>query len=309
MIERNGYLSSNGDLHRIDDFNYDQDQDRGPVNALALAYAGFPLVYPDIVGGLFAKKVSGETPFSTARTPQMQRYIMREAQWAALCPGMAMGEPPWTFSIRTSEVMLQAAQLHDRLSPYIYSNAVRFAQDGYPWTMAPLPIAFPEDPNVYGRENALQHGYEWMIGDALLATPLYGSDYATAMTRDIYLPRGEWMDFDTGKRYRGAQMLRKFSLPPGKTPLFVGGSGVTLENRNGKILICIYPVTERASVDLTLPHGDRVAHVDVRGLPSGKPWRGVVVQDGAGKVVKADRSGLSFVFAPREGERYSVRAL
>lgn len=39
-------ISSNGDLHRINDFNYNQNQDRGPVNALAFAYSGFPLVYP-----------------------------------------------------------------------------------------------------------------------------------------------------------------------------------------------------------------------------------------------------------------------
>ena len=48
----------NGDLQRVNDFNYDQDQDRGPVNALAFAYAGFPLVYPDIVGGTFGNSVS-----------------------------------------------------------------------------------------------------------------------------------------------------------------------------------------------------------------------------------------------------------
>jgi alpha-glucosidase (family GH31 glycosyl hydrolase) len=40
-----------------------------------------------------------------------------------------------------------------------------------------------------------------MIGDALLATLLYGNDYETAQKRDVYLPEGTWIDYDTGQRY------------------------------------------------------------------------------------------------------------
>ncbi len=84
---------------------------------------------------------------------------------------MGMGEPPWTFSPETSAIMLRAAKFHARIAPYIFSSARRFYDDGYPWTMTPLPIAFPDDPNVYGRENARDRAYEWMIGDAMLAVP------------------------------------------------------------------------------------------------------------------------------------------
>ena len=303
VIERNGYLSSNGDLHRMNDFNYDQDQDRGPVNALALAYSGFPLVYPDIVGGTF-----GEKRFATGRTPRMEIYMMRNAQWAALHSSMGMGEPPWSFAAQTAKVMLQAAQLHQRIAPYIYSNARRFARDGYPWTMTPLPIAFPGDPNVYGRENATVRGYEWMIGDALLATPLYGNDYDTAKTRDVYLPAGEWMDFDTGRLYRGRQMLKNYALPPGKTPLFVGGSGVTLEDRGGSVLVCVYPVAAHSAESLTLPQGGAPVRVEVRGPVSGTPWKSVSVKDGAGHDVAVAKSGHAFTFQPHAGILYRVQA-
>jgi hypothetical protein len=128
IIERNGYLSMNGDLQRINDFNYDQDQDRGPVNSLAFAYSGFPLVYPDIVGGTF-----GEQHFAIDRTPRMETYMMRNAQWASLHSSMAMGEPPWSFQPQTGRVMLGAAQLHQRLQPYLYALGIRASQDGYPW--------------------------------------------------------------------------------------------------------------------------------------------------------------------------------
>ena len=304
VIERNGYLSSNGDLHRINDFNYDQNQDRGPVNALALAYSGFPLVYPDIVGGTF-----GENRFASLRTERMQIYMKRNAQWAALHSSMGMGEPPWTFSPETAKVMLQSAQLHQRIAPYLYSNALRFTRDGYPWTMTPLPIAFPDDPNVYGRGNATVRGYEWLIGDALLAAPLYGNDYAEATVRDIYLPAGNWMDFDTGKLYRGHQTLKNFALPTGKTPLFIGGSGVTLENRDGTLLVCIYPVAEHAKANLALPQGGAPVYVEVHGLRGMKKWKSVAVLDRNGKTIAINRDGFAFTFVPQAGMSYRVRAL
>jgi alpha-glucosidase (family GH31 glycosyl hydrolase) len=304
VIERNGYLSSNGDLHRINDFNFDQDQDRGPVNALAFAYSGFPLVYPDIVGGTF-----GENHFSVDRTQKMEMYMMRNAQWAALHSSMGMGEPPWSFRLPVAKVMLDAAKLHAMLAPYLFSNARRFASDGYPWTMTPLPIAFPDDAAVYGRENATNRGYEWMIGDALLATPLYGEDYATANSRNVYLPDGQWMDFDTGELYSGHQTLKDFALPSGKTPLFVGGSGVIIEDLGGIVKVCIYPVAEKASTTITLPDKKEPFAVQVIGLPSRMRWADVRVHDSEGRVIETSSVGKAFAFVPRAGERYTVEAI
>ncbi|HEX4028867.1 MAG TPA: TIM-barrel domain-containing protein [Terracidiphilus sp.] len=245
LIERNGYLASNGDLQRINDFNYNQDQDRGPVNALALAYSGLPLVYPDIVGGTF-----GEKRFSTAESSRLDMYMMRNAQWAALHSSMSMGQPPWSFQDpQVGAVMLKAAQTHERLRPYIYSQAVRFIHDGYPWTMTPLPIAFPSDAQVYGRGNRETRGYEWMIGDALLAAPLYGDDYATAGTRDIYLPRGKWMDYETGQVETGPTLLKNYALPVDKTPLFVGGTGIVFEQGAHAVVARIYPIARNARTE------------------------------------------------------------
>jgi hypothetical protein len=303
VIERNGYLSSNGDLHRINDFNYNQDQDRGPVNSLALAYAGFPLVYPDIVGGTF-----GEGHFSNTRTEQMETYMMRNAQWAALHSSMGMGEPPWTFSPKVAKVMLESAKLHARFAPYLFSNARRFANDGYPWTMTPLPIAFPEDKMAYGHENATDRMYEWMIGDAMLATPLYGNDYATSTSRDVYLPAGQWMDFDSGKMYAGNQTLKAFAWPTGKTPLFIGGSGVTLEETNGVVNTVVYPVATRATATMMLPSSARAIVVNVEGLPAGTKWRSVSVLDGYGKAVPTQSHGFGFSFEPTPGVAYTVSA-
>jgi alpha-glucosidase (family GH31 glycosyl hydrolase) len=242
--------------------------DRGPVNALAFAYSGFPLVYPDIVGGTF-----GENRFALTRTRRMETYMMRNAQWASLHSSISMGEPPWSFSKDdVGRVMLAAAQLHERLQPYFYALGVRFSQDGYPWPMTPLPITFPDDTHVYGRENARIRGYEWMIGDALLATPLYGNDYATASSRDVYLPAGNWMDYDTGKLYVGGVLLPEFSLPIGKTPLFVGGSGIVIEREGKQIVARVYPIGVEAKEIFSLPGEERDVTLELatRNLRSAK---------------------------------------
>jgi len=300
LIERNGYLSSNGDLQRIEDFNFNQDQDRGPVNTLAFAYAGLPLGYPDIVGGTF-----GEGWFNTHETAAMDTYMMRNAQWAALHSSMSVGEPPWKFkNADVGKVLLKAAKLHERLRPYIYSQAVRFAQDGYPWTMTPLPIAFPEDAATYHRENSTVRGYEWMIGDALLATPLYGNDYATASTRDIYLPQGTWMDYETGERFTGPTVLPAHAIPVEKTPLFVGGTGIVVEQEEGRLVARIYPVTQSARTEFWSSDSRTRTGIEL----DVADWNKLTVTDlNTGSTVPATtvRFAAQFILIP--GHNYQVR--
>ncbi len=299
LIERNGYLGSAGDLDRIEDFNYDQDQDRGPVDILSLAYSGLPLGYPDIVGGTFA-----EEHFDTTVTPRMETYIMRNAQWASLHPSMSMGQPPWTFhNPRVGEVMLQAAKTHEQLHPYLYSQAVRFIHDGFPWTITPLPLAFPNDSGVYGRENRTVRGYEWMIGDALLATPLYGDDFESSL-RDVYLPAGNWIDYDTGKQYSGQHLLKSFELPVGKTPLFVGGTGIVVEQKGTEPVVRAYPVTYNSATEFWSP--DAQTHSAIR--LQVKDWKHPMAFDTTtGNAVQGYWVRFAYEFPLVFGHSYEVR--
>jgi alpha-glucosidase (family GH31 glycosyl hydrolase) len=298
VMGRNAYLASPADLHRINDFNYNQQQDRGPVNSLAYAYSGFPLVYPDIVGGTF-----GEGHFDLKVTPRMRVYMMRNAMWASVHPSMSMGQAPWTFGDKqVEEVMLAAARLHDRLQPFIYSQAVKFYLDGYPWPMTPLPVAFPDDSQVQGRENQRVRGYQWLIGDALLAAPLYGNDYETASSRDIYLPAGAWIEYDSGQRHTGPKLLQAYPIPPGRTPLFAGGSGVVVEKMAGGLVARVYPVSQRAESTFIHPDGlsTSVIRLDV------KDWSKVSVRTAAGKPVPGRWERHAYEFRILAGENYAL---
>lgn len=117
------------------------------------------------------------------------------------------------------------------------------------------------------------------------------------------------MDFDSGKIYSGNQTLKDFGLPPGKTPLFIGGSGVTLEEIDSKVRICVYPVAQTASAKLTLPESGQVITVHVHGLAGGTVWSAIQVKSSAGKIVPSRTEGHGFSFIPVAGQTYNVEAV
>lgn len=245
IMGRNNYLGSPVDIHRYNDFNYNQPQDRGPINGLAYAYSGFPYVYPDIVGGTgLATGRFGDEP-----KDQLRIYLMRYAEYAALNPSMSFGYGPWNFDEEVTDITRDAAELHDRLQPFIYSNAIKAYKTGFPYTLTPLPLAYPNDKNVYELADTTRRSYQWLIGESLLATPLYGDDYAEANSRDVYLPEGIWIEYDSGEVHEGPVTLEDYPLPIGKTPLFVGGNGIVIEEINEEIKGRIYPVAEQAEMD------------------------------------------------------------
>jgi alpha-glucosidase (family GH31 glycosyl hydrolase) len=151
-----------------------------------------------------------------------------------------------------------------------------------------------------------------MIGESLLATPLYGEDYATAETRDVYLPRGKWIDYDTGKVYQGATTLKNFALPIGKTPLFVGGKGVVVEatdgTRDDKLVATVYPIATRGSL-YTFTYRD--AQTTSRIVNDNAGWNGktLVVTDETAKrnvPFKYDARTGAFTFELAHGHHYRL---
>jgi hypothetical protein len=301
VMGRNAYLGSPVDLHRFNDFNFWESQDRGPINGLALAYSGFPYVYPDIVGGTIA---ATETGARTLSADVLGRYLMRNARYASVHPSMSVGYGPWNVDDPgVLRVVREAALLHARLHPYFYSAALETHRSGFPHTMTPLPLAHPDDPAVYELENTTRRGYEWLIGDALLAAPLYGDDYATAQSRDVYLPRGRWLDYDTGRAYEGPVTLQSHPMPVTRTPLFVGGTGIVVEERAGRLQARVYPVTTRAQT--TFHHRDgRRSRVRIELASWDRPVA-VLVGEG-GRVVDSRRDEVALLFELEPGVDYRV---
>ncbi len=57
------------------------------------------------------------------------------------------------------------------------------------------------------------------------------------------------MDYDNGIIYQGSQTLKGFALPVEKTALFVGGTGVVVENVEKKPVLRVYPVTNASETE------------------------------------------------------------
>jgi alpha-glucosidase (family GH31 glycosyl hydrolase) len=299
VMGRNNYLGSPVDIHRYNDFNYNQPQDRGPINGLAYAYSGFPYVYPDIIGGtgLATGRFGGEPKHKLAI------YLMRYAQYAALNPSMSFGYGPWNFDDKVIEVTRKAAQLHDRLQPYIYDAALDAYETGFPYTLTPLPLAYPDDPEVYSLADTTRRSYQWLIGESLLATPLYGNDYATSQTRDVYLPEGTWIDYESGETYQGPTTLEDFALPVEKTPLFVGNKGIVIEEMDKQLKARIYSIANQTSMDFNYEDGKTQSTITI----ASPNWQAPeVIDENTGKKVSGKWTRHAYEFDLQKGHDYRV---
>jgi hypothetical protein len=246
-IVRNTAYSVPGDVIRINDTYYGTgegfhfDQDRVPINLLNYAASGASNLYPDITGG---------TPKTDPALPAYQTYFVRNAMFNAVCPAMSMGRRPWEMNNAVYETCVKkAADWHNQYAAYIYSAVIEAYESGYPEAMTPLHIAYPEDHAAHELINRRSRQYEWMLGPSMLATPLFGNDFETAQTRDIYLPEGEWMDYESGERYQGPVTLSEYPLPMDKIPIFIGGKGITVSRESdGETLRAeVYPVAPKGS--------------------------------------------------------------
>ena len=109
----------------------------------------------------------------------------------------AHGAPPrepWEYDSAFVEDYRRAVSLRYALLPYIYAQAKHASQHGYPM-VRPLFFEYPEDPGSWLIED------QYLFGSDLLVAPLF--DETTS--RNVYLPPGQWIDYQTGKAYAGGR--------------------------------------------------------------------------------------------------------
>jgi|GEM_PF-401681 len=249
IIVRNASYCLPGDVLRINDANYgtnnasfNNSPDRMVINSLAYAASGQSNVYPDIIGGTGAN----------INDASQQNYIVRNAYFAALCPSQSVGINVLKMNNQErKDAAFKAINWHSTYAPYIYDAALKSFETGYPTSMTPLYIAYPEDTATYNMINSTNRMYEWMLGESILATPLFGTDHQSATSRDVYLPEGKWIQYDTGEVFVGPITLKDREAPIDQMPAFVGGKGILvgedMENK-GNYFIEVFPIAEKGSV-------------------------------------------------------------
>ena len=98
---------------------------------------------------------------------------------------------PWEFGEDFQNYFRKAVELRYRLMPYVYTQAKLSAEKGLPMVRA-LLVEFPDDPGAWQIDN------QYMFGSDILVAPFFETGLRK---RNVYLPKGQWIDYQTGKTY------------------------------------------------------------------------------------------------------------
>jgi alpha-D-xyloside xylohydrolase len=122
------------------------------------------------------------------------------------CHGAPPREP-WEYDEAFTDDFRHTMEMRYRLIPYIYAQAKDSSDHGFPLVRA-LFFEFPDDPTSWLIED------EYMLGSDLLVAPLF----VEGDQRDVYLPPGDWIDYQTEKKYEGG---RWHEIAAGEVPIVV----------------------------------------------------------------------------------------
>ncbi len=116
------------------------------------------------------------------------------------------GEPPtepWEYSKEFLNGFRAADNMRYKLMPYIYAEAKHASENGLPMLRA-LFVEFPNDPGSWLVDD------QYLFGSDMLVAPLFEN----VTERNVYLPEGKWIDYQTGKVYeKGWHSIKAGDIP------------------------------------------------------------------------------------------------
>ncbi|WP_255557850.1 glycoside hydrolase family 31 protein [Flavobacterium taihuense] len=105
---------------------------------------------------------------------------------------------PWVFGTEAENITRTAIELKYKLFPYIYTYAREAHDTGLP-LMRALFLEYPNDTETFELNG------QFLFGKELLVAPVVEKG---AVTKKLYLPEGEWINFNDGKSvYKGKQWI------------------------------------------------------------------------------------------------------
>jgi alpha-D-xyloside xylohydrolase len=105
------------------------------------------------------------------------------------CHG-APPKEPWEYNEDFNNYFRNVVEMKYTLMPYIYAQSKQCTEKGLPMVRA-LFVEFPEDPGAWQIDN------QYMFGSDIMVAPMFEK----TAERDVYLPKGRWIDFQSGEIY------------------------------------------------------------------------------------------------------------
>lgn len=158
---------------------------------------------------------------------------------------------PWLFGAEAERNARAAIELKYSLLPYIYTYSRAAYDAGLP-IMRPMVMEFPEDGETYGLDT------QFMFGEEILVAPVVKKG---ARIRTLYLPDGEWIDFnDRGSCFAGGQWIT-VDAPLNVIPMFVRKGSIiprmpvmnhTREHKVYPVTFEVFPAAEGGKASFSL---------------------------------------------------------
>ncbi len=171
------------------------------VASLNLAISGFPIWGAD-TGGYHPN-------------PSGNNVLARWVQFSAFCAIFQTDGLIYGYQPKYLDIYRKYAELYTQMFPYRWTYTRIAHEKGYPLTRA-LVLEYPNDPEAFSQK------YEYLYGDWILVAPIVNE----GMSRDVYLPEGDWIDWWDGTVYAGNSILSSYPAPEDKLPLFVKSGAI-----------------------------------------------------------------------------------
>ena len=209
------------------------------------------------IGGHQSLKYGTPVPVELyTRSMQMGEYLPILRTHSTKDP--SLNKEPWAFDHTTMGRLKQVIDGRYALVPYIYTMARKDYETGIS-LCRPMYYDYPEQQEAYDFRNQYMFGDEMMI--APVVTPVSEDDGYARMK--VWLPEGEWIEYETGTQLKGGQTLeRAFTLD--EYPVYVKAGSILpyyakVKNLSGTeqpVIVRVFPGSEQGSFELYEDNGN-----------------------------------------------------
>ena len=206
---------------------------------------------------------------------------------------------PWLFGTEAEAMCKKAIELKYQLFPYIYTYARQAFDTGLP-LMRALMLEYQDDPETFNLNS------QFLFGKELLVAPVMEQ---SATSKKIYLPEGEWIDFNYPQRsYQGKHWI-DYPVSLETTPLFVKRGSIIPqmpvvqyigEKKNAPVWFEVFPGAEGRSAAFQLYEDDGETNnykkdictkTDVKCLSAKEEWKiSILRRNENGQKTEPDRN-------------------